>query len=99
MNTIKIRSFKLHTPEPLLPDTDVDGSERAATATMTTTGDTIIIDPVYVQVFDVPAPDYLDDESFRVDCTANIRNARPAALSIDRVWWVSDGGRLIPFDV
>ena len=38
----------------------------AASVTTTTTGDTTITDPVSVQVFEVPAPDPLNDEAFRV---------------------------------
>ena len=44
----------------------VDGGERADSATMNTTGYTTIIDPVSVQVFEAPAPDPLNDETFRV---------------------------------
>ena len=33
---------------------------------MTTTGDTTVTDPVYVQIFEAPAPDSLNDEEFRV---------------------------------
>ena len=40
--TINIKSVKLHTPEPLRPDTGGDGGERYAAATTTTTGDTTI---------------------------------------------------------
>ena len=46
--TIKIRSVKLHTPEPLCPDTDGNGEERADDVTTTTTGDTTITDPVSI---------------------------------------------------
>ena len=66
MDTIKIRSVKLHTPEPLCPDTDGDGGERVATATRTTTVDTTITDPVSVQVFEAQAPEPLNDEAFKV---------------------------------
>ena len=66
MDTIKIRSVKLHTPEPLCPDTDGDGGERAATATRTTTVDTTITDPVSVQVFEAQSPEPLNDEAFKV---------------------------------
>ena len=38
----------------------------AAAATTTTTGDTTVTDPVYVQVSEEPAPDPLNDEAFRV---------------------------------
>ena len=49
--TINIRSVKLHTPEPLRPDTDGDGGDRAAAANMTTNGYTHITDQVSVQFF------------------------------------------------
>ena len=65
--TINTRSVNIHTTEPLLPDTDGDGGERAdASTTTTTTGDTTVTDPVSVQVFEAPAPDPLYDEAFRV---------------------------------
>ena len=64
--TINIRSVKIHTPEPPRPSTDGDGGERATAATMTTTGDTTVTDPVSVQVFEAPAPDPLNDEAFTV---------------------------------
>ena len=64
--TINIRSVKLQTTEPIHPDTDGDGGDRAAAATTTTTGYTIITYPVSVQVFEVPAPDPLNNESLRV---------------------------------
>ena len=54
MDTIKIRSVKLHTPEPLRPDTDGDGGDRTTDVTTTTTGYTTITDPVSVQVFEAP---------------------------------------------
>ena len=60
--TINIRSVKLYTMEPLRPDTDGDGGERAASDTTHTTGDTIIIDLVSIRVFEAPAPDHLNDE-------------------------------------
>ena len=63
---ISIRSVKLNTTEPLLNDSDVDGGQSAASAITTTTEDTIITDPVFVQVFEAPEPDPLSDESFRV---------------------------------
>ena len=66
VTTINIRSVKLHTPESLRPATDGDGGYRDATNTTTTTGDTTIKDPVYVQVFEAPEPDPLNDEAFRV---------------------------------
>ena len=64
--TINIRSVKLHTLGPPRLSTGVGGGERAAASTMTTTGDTTIIDPVSIQVLDAPSPDPLNDESFRV---------------------------------
>ena len=60
--TINIRNFKVHTPETPHPSTGSDGGERSAAATTNTTVDTPIIDPVYVQVFEAPAPDPLNDE-------------------------------------
>ena len=59
-------SVQLHTIEPLRPDTDGDGGERYAAATTATTGETTVIDPVYVKVFEAPATDPLNDESFRL---------------------------------
>ena len=64
--TINIRSVKLHNPEPLRPTTDGYCEERSDAATTTTTEDTTITDPVSVQVFEVPAPNPLDDEEFIV---------------------------------
>ena len=64
--TINIRTVKLHTPEPLRPDTGGDGGERADAVTITTTGDTTITYPVSAQVFEIPAPDPLNGEAFRV---------------------------------
>ena len=64
--TIDIRSVKLHTPEPILPDTDGDGGERAAAATLTTTGDTTITYPVSIQPFKAPAQEHLNDEALIV---------------------------------
>ena len=64
--TINIRSVKIHTPEPPRPATGGDGGDRAAAVTTTTNGDTTITDPVYVRFFEAPAPDPLNDESFRV---------------------------------
>ena len=51
--TINIQSFKIHTPEPPRSYNGGDGGERAAAATMTTTGDKTVTDPVSVQVFGV----------------------------------------------
>ena len=50
VDTINIRIFKLHTPEPLASVTDGDSGDRAADSTMTTTGDTAITHPVSIQV-------------------------------------------------
>ena len=61
--TINIRSVKLHTPEPLRPDTDGDGGDRDDTSTTTTTGDTTVTYPVSVKVFEAPAPDPFNDEA------------------------------------
>ena len=66
VTTINIRSVNLHTPESLRPATDGDGGYRDATNTTTTTGHTTIKDPVYVQVFEVSAPGYMNYEAFRV---------------------------------
>ena len=57
VDTINIRSVRLHTPEPLRPDTDGDGGERADASTTTTTGDTTITYSVSILVFKVPALD------------------------------------------
>ena len=64
--TINIRSVKLHTPEPPRPSTGGDDGERAAAATTTATVDTTVTYPVSVQVFEVPEPEPLNDEAFRV---------------------------------
>ena len=64
--TINIRSVKLHTLEPTHPSAGCDGGERASSVTTATTVDTTVTDPVSVQVFEAPAPDPLNDESFRV---------------------------------
>ena len=66
VDTINIRSVKLHTPEPTCPSTVGDGGDRAAASTTTTTGDTTVTDLVSVQAFEAPAPDPLNDESFRL---------------------------------
>ena len=63
---INISSVKLHTPEPLCPNTDSDGGQGAEFATMTTTVYITITDPVSVQVFKAPAPDPLNYEAFVV---------------------------------
>ena len=59
--TIYIRSVKLHNPEDPLHSTGGDGGERAADATTTTPGDTTVTYPFYVQVFEAPEPDPLND--------------------------------------
>ena len=64
--TINIRILKLHTPEPPRPSTGCDGGERFSSATTTNIVDTIVTDPVSVQVSEAPAPDPLDDDEFRV---------------------------------
>ena len=66
VETINIRSVKIHTQEPPCTDTGVDVGKRAATDTTTTTGYTTVTYPVSVQVLEVPAPDPLNDEAFRV---------------------------------
>ena len=66
VSTINIRSFKLHNTEPPRPSTSVYCAERAAAVTTTTTGDTTVTDPVSVQFFEVPSPDPLNDEAFRL---------------------------------
>ena len=52
--TIKIRSVKIDTPEPLCNATDGGGGDRAAAATTTTTIDTTITYPVSIRVFEAP---------------------------------------------
>ena len=64
--TINIMSVNLHTPEPSRPATGGYGGERVAAATTTTTGYTTVTYPVSVQFFESPAPDSLNDETFRV---------------------------------
>ena len=66
MATIKIGSVKLHTPEPPFTDTSGYGGEKAADSNTTDNRETTLTDPVFVQVFETPAPDPLDDEAFRV---------------------------------
>ena len=66
MSTIRIISVKIHTLEPLCPPTYGDGRERDAAATTNNTGDTTILDPVSIRVFEDPAPEPLNNESFRV---------------------------------
>ena len=78
---INIRSVKLHTPEPLYPDTDDDGVERAAGTTTNTTGDTTTIDPVSIRVFELPAPDTLNDEVLRVVVAHPMSNIPDRSLS------------------
>ena len=46
--TINIRSFKIHTPEPLRPATGIDGGERVAATTTPTTRDTTVTYPVSI---------------------------------------------------
>ena len=46
--TINMRSFKIHTLEPLCPVTYGGGEEKYAAATTITTGDTTITDPVSI---------------------------------------------------
>ena len=53
--TINIRSVKIHTPKPPRTSTGGDGGERAAAATLTTTGDKTVTDPVSIEVFEAPA--------------------------------------------
>ena len=62
--TTNIRSVKIHTTEPLCTATDGGGGEIYAAATTTTTGNTNIIGPASIRVFEVPAPETLNDESF-----------------------------------
>ena len=64
--TINTRSVNIHTTEPLIPDTDGDGGERADASTTSTTGDTTITYPVSIRVFEAPEPYPLKDEALRV---------------------------------
>ena len=64
--TINVRSFNIHTPEPLHLATDRDDGGKADAATTSTTGDTKIIDSASVKFFDTPEPDHLNDEAFIV---------------------------------
>ena len=66
VDTINIRSVKIHNTEPPRPSTGGDFGERAAASTKTITGDTTVTDPVSVQVFEASSPDPLNDEAFRV---------------------------------
>ena len=66
MDTINIRSVNIHNRENISPATDGDGGYRDDDTTTTDTGDKTITDPVSVQVFEVPAPDPMNDEEFRV---------------------------------
>ena len=59
VDTINIRSVKLHIMEPLRPS--IDGA-----ATTTTTRDTTMTYPVSILFFEAPAPDPLNDEVFRM---------------------------------
>ena len=65
MDTINIRSVKLHTPEPLCPATDGDCWERADAVTTTTNKDTTSKDPVLIRFFKAPAPNPLNGEALR----------------------------------
>ena len=89
--TINIRSVKLHTPEPLHPTTDGDCGEGDNDSTMTNTGDTTITDTLSVQVFEVPAPDPLNYESFRVVVAQPMAEtpSRPLSTSTE------DGGSVV----
>ena len=62
---INIRSVKIHTIEPLRPDTDGDVGDRTDDATITNTGDTTITDPVSIRILEIPTPDSLNDEALR----------------------------------
>ena len=66
VDTIRIKSVKIHTPEPISPDTDGYGGEMADATTTTTTVYTTITDPVSIQVFGSPAPEPFNYEAFRV---------------------------------
>ena len=66
VSKINIRSVKLHTPEPPRTSNGDDDGERADAATMNTTGDTTVTDPVSVQFFEALEPDPLNDEALRV---------------------------------
>ena len=60
LDSISIRSVKIHTLEPLRTDTNCDVGDRAAAATTTTNGDTTITDPVSMRVFKAPASEPLN---------------------------------------
>ena len=80
--TINIRSVKIHTPEPPRTYTVDDGGERAVAYTTTTNGDTTVTDPVYVQVFEAPAPDPFNDVAFMVVVKHPISKTPGRTLSI-----------------
>ena len=52
VDTINIRSVKIHTPGPLLSANYGGGGEESAATTTNNTGDITITDPVSVQVFE-----------------------------------------------
>ena len=82
LTTITIRSFNIHTPEPLCPATCGDCGGRAAAATTTTTGDTTITDPVLIRFSKVPATDLLNDEAFRVVVSQPLAETHGWTLSL-----------------
>ena len=92
--TINIRSVNTHTTEPPCPYTGGDGGERDAAATTITTGDTIVTDPVSVQVFEAPPPEPLNDEAFRVVVAQPMSETPGRSLSP-----LSEAGGLLVGDV
>ena len=79
--TISIRIVKLHNPEPLCPDKYYVSGEKDYGATTTNTGDTTITYPVFVQVFEAPEPDPLNDEAFRVVVAQSMAETSGSPLS------------------
>ena len=98
--TINIRSVKLHTTKPPRPSNGGDGGERSAAATTNTTGDKTVTDPVFVQVFEAPVPDPLNDKTFRVLVAQTIVKTSGRLISPLTEASVSVvGGCFSPFDV
>ena len=74
--TINIRSVKIHTPETLGTATDGYGGQKTAYSTTTTTGDTIITDPVSIRIFEVLELDPLNHEAF-IEVVAHPKSKTP----------------------
>ena len=66
VDTINIRSVKIHTPEPPCTSAGGDGRDRDDAATTTTTGDKTVTYTVPIRFFEAPAPDPFNDEALRV---------------------------------